>query len=112
MGQFQFTTKEELISYLESLENRCSSLENDVHSIKEEINDISSENQECLDLILELPNSLLFSDNFLIRALAVWGHYFVAQLFIGIIMAIFLFIIIILIVGGSNGFFNALQNLF
>lgn len=32
----------------------------------------------------ELPKAALFSRNFLTRAFAVWGHYFVSSLLIGI----------------------------
>ncbi len=41
----------------------------------------------------QLPNSWLFSENFLKRAFAIWGHYFVANLIIGfpfVILGIFL----------------------
>jgi len=45
--------------------------------IKSEIDEIDNEFDE-------IPNSNIISPNFLSRAFAVWGHYFVAQLIIAI----------------------------
>jgi hypothetical protein len=43
----------------------------------------------------ELPDTDLLSRNFLKRAFAVWGHYFIAQLIIGVIFGIGYFLIVI-----------------
>lgn len=56
--------------YIQSLENRIIKLEDKINSI-----DISRS---------PLPDSTLFDNNFLKRAFAIWGHYFVAQLIIAI----------------------------
>ncbi len=40
-------------------------------------------------------NSWLYSDSFLRRAFAIWGHYFVANLIIGACVAVIAFIVAI-----------------
>jgi len=56
--------------YIQSLENRIIKLEDKINSI-----DISRS---------PLPDTALLDTNFLKRAFAIWGHYFVAQLVIAI----------------------------
>lgn len=44
-------------------------------------------------------NSWLYGNSFLKRVFAVWGHYFVAQLIIGIVLAVLFFACTILFAG-------------
>jgi hypothetical protein len=55
-----------------------------------------------------LPNIKLVSPNFLSRAFAVWGHFFVANLLIGIAVSC-VFVLLGLLMG--NSILNILQNL-
>jgi len=55
-----------------------------------------------------VPNIKLLSPNFLSRAFAVWGHFFVANLLIGIAVSCF-FVILGLIMG--NSILNIIQNM-
>ena len=55
-----------------------------------------------------VPNIKLLSPNFLSRAFAVWGHFFVANLLIGIAVYCF-FVILGLIMG--NSILNIIQNM-
>ncbi len=55
-----------------------------------------------------LPNIKLVSPNFLSRAFAVWGHFFVANLLISIAVSC-LFVLLGLLMG--NSILNILQNL-
>jgi hypothetical protein len=59
-----------------------------------------------------VPNIKLLSPNFLTRAFAVWGHFFVSNLIISIAVSC-LFVILGLIMGTSllNIFQNAIKNL-
>jgi len=55
-----------------------------------------------------VPNIKLLSPNFLSRAFAVWGHFFVANLLIGIAVSC-IFVILGLIMG--NSILNLIQNM-
>jgi hypothetical protein len=78
----------ELNSYLEALENRVTRLEQEKQQIKGSINDVSNAfYQSDRGTDLETKSGLQ-SPNFLKRAFTVWGHYFVAQLIIGLILGI------------------------
>jgi len=59
-----------------------------------------------------VPNIKLLSPNFLTRAFAVWGHFFVSNLIISITVSC-IFVILGLIMGTSllNIFQNAIKNL-
>jgi hypothetical protein len=83
----QFKSQGDLMSYLSTLEKRVNSLENENRSLKEVINDMSHESAELSrNSNLDLPSTNLLSNNFIARAFAVWGHYFVAQLIISVIV--------------------------
>lgn len=51
-------------------------------------------------LSIALPSTKLVSPNFMSRAFAVWGHYFVAQLIIGLIVGV-IWMVLGLIFAGS-----------
>jgi len=55
-----------------------------------------------------LPTTNLFNPNFLKRAFAVWGHFFVANLIIGIIFGITYTCLMMVLFGSMFG--NILQN--
>lgn len=81
----QFNNMNELYTYLESLENRIHTLENEnlalqgqKESLNRYIKELGGDAQKML------PKTSLLAPNFLQRAFAVWGHYFVAQLIISI----------------------------
>ena len=48
-----------------------------------------------------LPKSTLFNPHFIPRAFAVWGHYFVAQLIIGLAFFILYILVVVVILGVS-----------
>jgi len=81
--------------YIFALEKRIMILEAELHRLFEAQNSatnfnnekfiqIKSEIDEIDNEFDEIPNSNIISPNFLSRAFAVWGHYFVAQLIIAI----------------------------
>ncbi|MFW5888121.1 MAG: hypothetical protein ACOCVY_00190 [Patescibacteria group bacterium] len=51
----------------------------------------------------QLPDSWLYSQSFLKRAFAVWGHYFVAQLLISIAIGIIMMFFLLLLSGSLMG---------
>jgi hypothetical protein len=87
MLPISFKSMDELTTYLSTLEKRVNSLENENRSLKDVINDMSHESAELSQKSnFDLPNTNLLSSNFITRAFAVWGHYFVAQLIISVIV--------------------------
>jgi hypothetical protein len=74
----QFNNMNELTSYLARLEDRVMTLENQNQSLNRYITEMGGDAGKML------PKTSLISSSFIQRAFAVWGHYFVAQLIIGI----------------------------
>jgi hypothetical protein len=62
-------------------------LENNPNSfqIQELQRQIAAQAYRIADLEARLPNTNLISPNYLTRAFAVWGHYFVSNLILGVI---------------------------
>jgi hypothetical protein len=84
----QFSNMSELLSYLESLENRLNTLESE--------NRVLQDQKEFLTKYIDgldkngkavLPRTNIVSPSYIKRAFAVWGHYFVANLIISIPIA-------------------------
>ena len=67
-------------------------LQNSVEDIESKQSDFSTRLWKVIDSGRSLTSNL-FSDNFLERAFAVWGHYFTAQIIIGI--TIFLIVLVV-----------------
>jgi len=75
----------ELYAYLESLENRIQKLEGENQALSGPKESMAQYIQELGgDAQKFLPRTRLVSPNFIQRAFAVWGHYFIAQLIISI----------------------------
>lgn len=97
----QFRTQNELVKYLENLEQRIETLEAENQALKEEQSASSEIDllRQVNDLLDErFPKTKMFNFNFLTRAFTVWGHFFTAQLIIlaGILVIILLIRIVIL----------------
>lgn len=78
-----------------ALEGKVNQLENQVQQLNNQISQLRNEMY-----VNRSGSSALQSPNFLSRAFAVWGHYFVAQLIISVGIAI-IYVCIIAIIGGS-----------
>ena len=81
----QFNNMSELLSYLESLENRLKTIENENRVLMDQkefltkyINGLDRDDK------VVLPRTNIVSPRYLTRAFAVWGHYFVANLIISV----------------------------
>ena len=95
----QFSNMNEMLTYLESLEKRLVVLERqrqDLEGQKETLNRYIQEMGGDAQKLL--PKTSLLAPNFLQRAFAVWGHYFVAQLIISIPITCIYFIFVFLLV--------------
>ena len=88
--------------YVTALEHRVAQLEGQLQQVQRA--QILQQSQPAA-----LPNTQLLSPNFLTRAFAVWGHYFVAQFMIGLVFLCLYFGFIALmgiLLGGSSLFGN------
>jgi hypothetical protein len=105
----QFKSMNELIEYLGILEERIKTLEGENKIL------LATSNRENIDgnaiakyVSRILPRSNLFSQNFLKRAFTIWGHFFIANLIIGIIVGIAFVRLMMLLFGSLFG--NLIQN--
>jgi hypothetical protein len=64
--------------------------------------------QRIAALEARLPQTKLVSPSFMSRAFAVWGHYFVAQLIISIILSVIAFIFSLIFAGGMAAMINSI----
>ncbi len=67
--------------YIFGLEKRIIILESELKRVSKETTELYALTD---DTDLRIPDTDLLSDNYLRRAFAVWGHYFIAQLLISI----------------------------
>ena len=84
----QFNNMSELLSYLESLENRLKTIENENRVLMDQ-KEFLTKYIDGLDKAEQpaLPRTNIVSPSYIKRAFAVWGHYFVANLIISIPIA-------------------------
>ena len=80
-----FRNMNELTDYLSKLEERLVTLESQNNALRNALSQVKhSAEAQTFKTERGLPKTGLISDSFFIRAFTVWGHYFVAQLIIGI----------------------------
>ena len=98
-----FQSMSDLTSYLKRLEERVINLETENTHLKEELNTMTGDNLSLAQYVQKnVPKTTLFSPNFIARAFAVWGHYFVAQLLIGLgFFALYFLVVVALMLVGS-----------
>lgn len=96
----KFNNLNDLVSYLGKLENRITMLENENRELREQVEGMAGENQSLVTFIREtIPKTSLFSKSFMARAFTVWGHYFVAQLLISVVLTIAVILFSLLVFG-------------
>ena len=84
-----FRNMKELTDYLSALETRLATLESENSILRNALRDVTHKAAaQSFKVDRGIPDTGLVSDSFLTRAFTVWGHYFVAQLIIGIPMFI------------------------
>ncbi len=97
MNPTAFSNMSELVTYLNTLENRIIALESEQKMMRERL---ASSHDERIAIRAEveklLPTSGLFSLSFWRRAFTVWGHYFAAQIIISIIL-LFLYALVVVL---------------
>jgi len=106
MEQLNFKTLDEMNIFLSMQEKRISDLEELNHDLLIQLKEEYDTHDEVIDIVEgAIPNTYILSDNFLTRAFAIWGHYFIAQLIIGLIIGAFYLVIVLLIFGGITKLF-------
>jgi hypothetical protein len=90
----QFKSMNDLVTYLGNLEERLSNLETENEQLRgiafrQESVQESKDEGAIERVVLEyFPSTNLIDSNFLKRAFAVWGHFFVANLMVGIVLGV------------------------
>ncbi len=86
----QFKSMNELVEYLGRLEERLKCLEEENHKLRAAPSDRNNVDENTIARYVArlLPQTNILHPNFLKRAFAVWGHFFVANLIIGITFGI------------------------
>jgi len=94
---------QELTRYLAKLQHRIQDLEMENKSLRNSLEALDTKSNDIIEVLRRrLPNSMLFSDSFFLRALAVWGHFTAIQM----IVSFFFFLLAIAL--GMMGIFNQL----
>lgn len=97
-----FKKVEDLTDFLANQENRIYELEQANAALIAEVKKRFIARNELPDVIAEsVPRTGLLSRFFLKRSFTVWGHFFVAQLLINIVIAILYLIVFVLILNKS-----------
>ena len=106
----QFKNLNELVDYLETVEQRLESLEIENRRLKKITKSQAKDINKDLDFVYNiLPVTNLINASFLKRAFAVWGHFFVSNLFISIVAGIVYACVATILFGSIFGSF--LQNM-
>jgi len=79
-----FNNMNELTSYLDAMENRVKILEGQNDYLRRSISTLGQDAPKVL------PETGLLSHSFFKRAFTVWGHYFIVQLLISLVIGIIL----------------------
>ncbi len=104
MSPASFSNMTEMLSYLNNMENRIIALESENRILKERTDTANRSDRLAFQQEIDryLPRTNILSSSFISRAFAIWGHYFVAQLVIGVGMAFIYLIIAVVILGMSR----------
>ena len=92
----------ELNEYLEKQERRIVALETENEELKRRVELATDELARLPEIKLGVPQTDLLSFSYLRRAFAVWGHYFVAQLIISLVMLVIYFFVVVIVLGVTS----------
>jgi hypothetical protein len=86
---YQFKSMNDLVDYLNQLERRINDLEVENSDLRAKITSIDSRSLDVIAFVKEhWPKTGMVSSSFWVRAITVYGHYFVIQLLISILLFI------------------------
>ena len=101
----QFASMNELTTYLEALETRVKALETEntnLRAIQPKSQTVDG-NMIARYVSNSLPRTNLLNPSFLKRSFTVWGHFFVANLIIGLVFGIGYFCLVMVLLGSAFG---------
>jgi hypothetical protein len=91
----QFKSMSELIDYLAEVERRMDHLESENAALRSQLETVDTRSLDVIAFVKEnWPKTGLVSKSWWIRALSVYGYYFVIQLIVGLILFILYLVII------------------
>ncbi len=80
-----FSNMNDLKNYLSAMETRLATLESQNAALRNALGQVKHKAEaQTFKTERILPDTGIVSDSFFIRAFTIWGHYFVAQLIIGV----------------------------
>ena len=90
----QFKNMNELIAFLNGLEEKINVLEEKNAALRSSVDELSTKNRDLAQFMKDSwPKTSLFHPSFWVRALTVFGHNLVIQLILGVILLIILLIL-------------------
>ena len=86
----QLKSMNDLVTYLGTLEERIKTLETENGNLRGTISRQAGVDETAIERVVldYLPDTNIVDHNFFKRAFAVWGHFFVANLIVGVIVGI------------------------
>jgi len=87
---YQFKSMNDLVDYLNQMERRIESLETENADLRANVQNIDTRSLDVIAFVKESwPKTSLVSKSWWIRALAVYGYFFVINLIVSVILTIF-----------------------
>jgi hypothetical protein len=87
--QFQFKSMNDLVDYLNQMETRLATLETENADLRAKYQHIDTRSLDVIAFVKEnWPKTSLVSKSWWVRALAVYGYFFVINLIVSIILGI------------------------
>lgn len=103
----QFKNMNELTEYLSLMEKRIQILEAENHNLRMIQSNFSVDENLTAKLIKrQLPKTNLLSPGFLKRSFTVWGHFFVANLIIGVFFGMLYICFMLFVLSAFTGNIN------
>ena len=85
----QFKNMNELITFLNDMEEKINVLEQQNIALRTSMDDLSTKNRDLVQFLKDSwPKTSLFHRSFWVRALTIFGHNLVIQLIVGVILFI------------------------
>ncbi len=89
----EFNSMAELTAYLSQLENRVAELERENESLQTSNHAMTEKTERIYKFFRRLSTKKIFSNNFFVRAIAIWVHNFIVELILGFVLTALLAII-------------------
>jgi hypothetical protein len=102
---YQFKSMDDLVGYLQDLEKRVDNLEMENAELRGQVHAVDGRSLDVISFVKDhWPKTGLVNPSFIIRSLTVYGHFFVIQLAVSLVLGAIYFIVIAPLIS------SALQN--